>query len=1393
MIQIDEPRRSKRKSSRIILNRPQFRIDDTANKQLLCLTKQYDILLEEAKAHLRGHKENLFLTGDTSFTCFVSLDLNTWLAAEYEVWNEENAEHQMERMDCGCIQFATTFPSQIDNGADLKNRGSYLITGQTIILQGDQQINGRFNEVIMRLFVPQSSDISLKLYKVDSVNVHQLIFVMFENLTYLLEFCEKVSKSFPVHNALAFSEELRIKLGELSAEQRDLTECEDEIEWFQVGDLGSMLNISNIQQSNDEAFVEPNLATDLAINNTELLTEGSRETGSMDWRIIARSTERKRGLPRNCNNSMKQVAAVLNQRISTGEIGYISDFIDNLEFNEKLVLNRIIESRSMLGSANQSTYFMRESTQQGINFDGIDFSRDKHATFLTHLLSDEKDLSSLSLRYCKLSLLGIQKLAALLRQRSNSICHLNLCGNDSLRNSNAAAIIGNVLNLKENLVSINLQECMLASVGVTLVAQSLFVCKALRSLNLAANLIEGSTSGCTALAEALGCTSTLTYLNISRNILGIQGVKQLCDALLSNSSLLYFDISRQRLKGKFGTEGCNYIAKLITDRVLSLEVLRMGRNRIGLEGCRRIAEAVLIRERAVADINEDGCDQRSTALRALDMSFNKVSVEGAIQLATMLTPTANPTVVYRLEALALGSRVLPLSVLIKDADSYSEDHKFKREVYYSNDLRNLEIDEIHGVQVFRRGDGVIIIDLHAQYNSEAENIIKCTDEEAGFLGHLLIRRKCSSPTLVRVETCYLPIREIRGDVVSPIQLGDRVLEPTYHLDLSYRSIGSADAIIIGMLLINNPILRTLNLKGNDFNTTEGESWISAALDGNPSVCLDTNAWPAEEVFTDGYKQLAARKGLSASGTVIEPQLLDTMTYKVFAIVGCLSYYLDLGSDVYVTYIYETKNDVYNSDWLALTVLFLCLPTIMTIGSIIWTTMFRDFEMACLQIFVVIFQVHPILYILESLKLGIEITAWLDLKYLEGVYENIPQIVLQTFIMFEVSVTKGAFDLPILISVIISLLSVSSLLSTLQDRARIRKFSLARLEDNPYGVRALAFVITFFLKIIAICIHCPTTQWKNRKLVKWDDINYLSLTNSHYCWGILYQFTTLSVRVISITWLLAVAMSYKYVVLITVLLNRLLLGLLFDPMWRRRSIGRSIIWTLVYCLITGVWDRDERNLEKSRTAFLVFNIFETLEDIVCVCYSAFLTTQTAMDYKNALIVFGTVLLFKILSWFFIIHWKLTVHFTDLTTLNMRSILRDKKSDRNSRGSLPGNSTKSLQDSIELTFVNENEFNDSAVGLPDTVSGMEAASFGTSNTSNNQQEQWFSFTRGRERGPTVEQFYYSLIQQPPPDHLNLSMNTANENDTGVILHVNRKVAKRKTAYFDYDMDYFTTSST
>jgi hypothetical protein len=549
---------------------------------------------------------------------------------------------------------------------------------------------------------------------------------------------------------------------------------------------------------------------------------------------------------------------------------------------------------------------------------------------------------------------------------------------------------------------------------------------------------------CMALEE----NETLIHLNLSRNIIGVEGTKWIAKSLYTNKTLRYLDLNRQQLKGKIGSEGAKYLSRCLRMNN-TLQILRIGRNRIGFEGARFLSGMLLI----------------NRGLRVLDISHSKIGVEGSIQLANSLIQ--NNT----LQIILLANRLLPVCYLkgVHDSDYFKREPKTRftlpnegtpqtaqpqnqtqsdspptsarsntsdsgslyhldDDIYRANDPTELNCDiayecneksfERIDLQVLfasnvpsqlynniedwtteaisksfgnsnstqtrpNMSDSIVDLESGIDTRNSTTRIIRplaVTDEESVLIAHFI--RGNNLLHELRLEHTYLPIQLLRGRSLTSRTTQNQVLHSIatpvhgsaqmYSLDLSNSNLVSSDATVIGVLIAENPFLRTVCLKGNYFNKTDGETWIANAINKNPRLCLDTNLWSAEEMFADGYHQLAALKGVSVSGAAIEPQRLDTFWDKTLVFLSGVCYYLDVASDIYVTYLYSLSSElVYFVPWSALIISF---PTFMTIGSILWTTFLKHPCRALLQILIVIFQLHPIWHVYESIVMEIETTA-----------------------------------------------------------------------------------------------------------------------------------------------------------------------------------------------------------------------------------------------------------------------------------------------------------------------------------------------------------------------------------------------------------------------------------
>lgn len=578
-----------------------------------------------------------------------------------------------------------------------------------------------------------------------------------------------------------------------------------------------------------------------------------------------------------------------------------------------------------------------------------------------NIANNSKYVSELSLKYCKLNEKGLFKLFTSLRT-NDYLSSLDLCGNAFL-SDNTSASLGNFLNFNRTLHTLNAQETMMGNVGATLVAQAMHINKSITSLNLSANKI--GPQGCVMLASALKENKSITHLNLSRNVITSRGAQLLAAALHNNTHVLNLDLGRQRLKGKIGQDGAKHFARCLMVNQ-TLRILRIGRNRLGFEGSRYISGALLT----------------NRTLQVLDISCNKIGIEGAIQIANAVLQNGS------LEYVIIGHRRLPICNLVghfhenrrltecsftynfqdksnvesglKSTEhfmaeelekAFDKELEYDYNVYFANDASKVHSDSVFNAkkadfscidfQVLQsqfveksRNDEVLNSRPGGLSNYNDDDIgndaeppvFSISDEEAVFIAHLI--KDNSRLEVMRIDHTFLPIQKLRG---RPFELeiensGIVKEKDKFNLDLSDSLIKCPDAIVIGILIADNPRLKLISLQGNDFCKTEGETWIANALSKNPYIGINTSLWSAEEMYADGYHQLAALKGISASGAAIMPQRLEDWFDRLCLIGGATAYYLDFLSDVYVTYLYSQDPETYQTSWVVISALFLSLPT-----------------------------------------------------------------------------------------------------------------------------------------------------------------------------------------------------------------------------------------------------------------------------------------------------------------------------------------------------------------------------------------------------------------------------------------------------------------------------------
>jgi len=918
----------------------------------------------------------------------------------------------------------------------------------------------------------------------------------------------------------------------------------------------------------------------------------------------------------------------------------------------------------------------QNSTLRTLDLQGNHISRDNAAASLGNMLNFNKFLVELNVQETELGNTGATMVAQALHINA-SIVKLNLSGNH----------IGHVgclmlsLSLEENatLTHLNISRNEIGPQGAKSLSKALYINKTLKYLDLNRQKLKGKIGpdGAKYMARCLRMNNSLKILRMGRNRISFEGSRHIAGMLLVNRGLRILDLAYSKL----GVEGAMQLGNALHQNN-SLQSLVLANRLLPicyLKGVhdsdyymRPSRTSLPVDVSYISSRNSASQDSPSVAspqhINGDSQNIEEYMLDDDVYNANSLG-TLNCDVAYDCSMKSFD--VIDLQVLfaspVEDSgissmrgtvSSHTNDHNSalhrgtdfaegqrksgqnndSSNSYYSHDNRGSAGSQVSNLSHTTSTGGSVILPLPVG------------DEEGVLIGQLVKTNNLLKE--LRLENTFLPIQQLRGRSI----VMNSTTPSVYSLDMTSSNIMSSDAIVIGLLIAENPCLRTICLKGNHFAKTEGETWIANAISVNSTLCLDTNLWSAEEMFADGYHQLAALKGVSASGAAIEPQRLDTLSYKLFIVGGGVAYYLDLFSDIYVTVLYASKPALYEHSWVVWSAFIICLPTVMTLCSIIWTTWSRDAVRAIQQMLIVLIQLHPVLHVYESLLMGIETTALLDTKFLEGVYENIPQIVLQTYIMFRVSVDHGGFAISIFLSVLISLFSVSGVLVMLLDRGKVRKITLGPRDRNPWFVRYLAKVLAVLLegdRCGQTVVGSPRTQ----EVMK-DLISYSCYTYSHFLWAMVFQFTTLSVRVVALTWLLAVVVSYKFVIFLVVFIPRVIIVAMLDPKSRRRSVFRNTLWCSCYCLLTAVWDKDDRFPVASRRAFLVLNILDTIESFGFIAFAGFISTHSNMRPSHGVFVVVSVIVLKIISWLLIVSWVLPVHFSELQGIDSRMTFKER---------------------------------------------------------------------------------------------------------------------------------------
>ena len=183
-----------------------------------------------------------------------------------------------------------------------------------------------------------------------------------------------------------------------------------------------------------------------------------------------------------------------------------------------------------------------------------------------------------------------------------------------------AVVLAEVIKTNSTVTELNLSKNMVGDDGVAALAEAIKTNPTLTELNLSKNVVGDD--GVAALAEAIKTNSTLTELNLSTNTAGDGGVAALAEAIKTNSTLTELNLSDNYIND----EGVAALAEAIKTNS-TLTELNLSDNYIHDEGVAALTEAI----------------KTNSTLTELNLSKNIVSDNGVAALAEAIKTNSTLT------------------------------------------------------------------------------------------------------------------------------------------------------------------------------------------------------------------------------------------------------------------------------------------------------------------------------------------------------------------------------------------------------------------------------------------------------------------------------------------------------------------------------------------------------------------------------------------------------------------------------------------------------------------------------------------------------------------------------------------------------------------------------
>lgn len=296
---------------------------------------------------------------------------------------------------------------------------------------------------------------------------------------------------------------------------------------------------------------------------------------------------------------------------------------------------------------------------------------DSAAASIAKFIEESPCIKSLNLMCNEITADGAQKIATALQDNS-TLRSLKMNGNKI--GNKGGMYFAQALQINSKLRQLDLGDTDLGTESIIALSTVLGQNKHLRSINMNRPILFSQQEETTVhISKMLKINHNLRELHISKCDIGDFGVERLCDGLTDNYSLVYLDLSCNKIT----RDGAKTLSALLRKNT-PLEILDLGHNRIEDDGAQHISEALAV---------------YNSSLKALVISYNSINGKGLVLIAHAMFSNSSLSNIY-----IWGNNLEKLA-----CDAFKSLIDSKRLLQKNTDVRPYEVDGINRLAEMSHG------------------------------------------------------------------------------------------------------------------------------------------------------------------------------------------------------------------------------------------------------------------------------------------------------------------------------------------------------------------------------------------------------------------------------------------------------------------------------------------------------------------------------------------------------------------------------------------------------------------------------------------------------------------------------------------------------------------